>query len=222
MEAEPKSSLFEDLLFSDPGPISTHYLGLTHRIRRLVLARNVAAIHSLLQDTLQLTGKASIGVAKIAEFNFDDFEKRAWVDEWRGTFFRQLWTLREELEFQGYKIQQNLGVVKRIADIVDLKGSISKLSDQSSDLSLNRKPNEPTLDSLQLYKEQEQADILEWDDLEKLRLYAFKIMERTTDSYLQTVQATGAQFANKQSKRFHSTLEQRRSHKLITVIVSDK
>ena len=193
---EPNPSLFEDLLFSDPGPISTHYLGSTHRIRRLVLARNVAAIHSLLQDTLQLTGKASIGVAKIAKFNFDDFEKKAWVDEWRGTFFRQLWTLREELEFQGYKIQQNLRVVKMLAGIDYMEGSRSIRS-----IELNP-------DFVRLYKVQEQADVLEWEDLEKLRLYAFKIMERTTDSYLQTVQATGAQFANKQAKRFRSTLEQ--------------
>ena len=90
MKAEPNSSLFEDLLLSDPGPISTHYLGLTHSIRRLVLARNVATINSLLQDTLQFTAKASTGVTKIAEFNIDVFEKRAWVDEWRAIFFQTI------------------------------------------------------------------------------------------------------------------------------------
>ena len=171
---EPNPSLLDDLLHYN-AYINDYHLSSTYIILRLVLARNVAAIHSLLQDTLQLTGKASIGVAKIAKFNFDDFEKRAWVDEWRGTFFRQLWTLREELEFQGYKIQQNLRVVKRIANIAN---------------------------------EEDQDDEYEWEGLEELRLYAFKIMERTTDSYLQTVQATGAQFANKQAKRFRSILEQ--------------
>ena len=154
----------------------------------------MAAINSLLQDTLQLTGKASIGVAKIAEFNFDDFEKRAWVDEWRGSFFRQLWTLREELEFQGYKIQQNLRVVRRIDESI----AILSFRDISDDSSLESTQS----DLIRLAKEQDQGDQYEWEDLEKLRLYAFKIMERTTDSYLQTVQATGAQFANKQSKRF--------------------
>ena len=207
---EPNPSLLEDLLLRNFEFINDYHLGSTYTIRRLVLARNVGAIQSLLQDTLQLTGKASIGVAKIAKFNFDDFEKKAWVDEWRGTFFRQLWTLREELEFQGYKIQQNLRVVQRIADIVNMKGSRLRLSHQSSDSYLDRRSIKPTPDFSQLYKEQEQAeaDIFEWEDLEKLRLYAFKIMERTTDSYLQTVQATGAQFANKQAKRFRSTLEQ--------------
>lgn len=97
-----------------------------------MLARNVAAIHSLLQDTLELTGKASIGVSKIAAFNFDDFEKRAWVDEWRGSFFRQLWTLRGELEFQGYKLQQNLRVVKKIAGIITMQGRITVLSPRYS------------------------------------------------------------------------------------------
>ena len=174
----------------------------------------MAAIHSLLQDTLQLTGKASIGVAKIAEFNFDDFEKRAWVDEWRGSFFRQLWTLREELEFQGYKLQQNLRVVKKIAGIVTVQNRDAVLSPRYSrhppflDLLQSAFPDLDESDLVQLAKKQDEDDQSEWENLEVLRLYAFKIMERTTDSYLQTVQATGAQFANKQSKRFYYTLEQ--------------
>ena len=168
----------------------------------------MAAINSLLQDTLQLTGKAWIGVAKIAEFNLAVFEKQAWVGEWRGTFFRQLWTFREQLEFQGYKLQQNLRVVKRIADIVNIEGSRSRLSHQTSDVSLNRRSTEPTSDLMRLYKEQEEGDILEWEKLEKLRLYTLRIMERIIDSYLQTVQTTGTQFTNKRAKRFRSTLEQ--------------
>ena len=160
----------------------------------------MAAINSLLQDTLQLTGKASIGAAKIAEFNFDDFEKRAWVDEWRGSFFRQLWTLREELEFQGYKMQQNLRVVRRIHDSIDMLSVRNFLDDSSQE------STQPDL--IRRTGEEDQGDQYEWENLEELRLYAFKIMERTTDSYLQTVQATGAQFANKQSKRFSFTPRQ--------------
>ena len=171
-----------------------------------MLARNVAAIHSLLQDTIELTGKASIGVAKIAAFNFDDFEKRAWVDEWRGSFFKQLWTLREELEFQGYKLQQNLRVVKKIAGIVTMQGRVTVLSPRYSGDGAFQGLSQSDL--IRLAEEQDKYDQSEWESLEELRLYAFKIMERTTDSYLQTVQATGAQFANKQSKRFNNTLEQ--------------
>ena len=170
MESNP--SLFEDLLLRHSEFIYPQYLSITHAVERLVLARNVAAIHSLLQDTLQLTGKASIGVAKIAEFNFDDFEKRAWVDEWRGTFFRRLWTLREELEFQGYKIQQNLRIVKRIAQMASVE--ISRAESRYGVIP----------DLIQLGKEQGGDDEYEWEGLEQLRLYAFKIMERTTDSYL--------------------------------------
>ena len=205
----PNPSLFEELLFTGSESIYNHPLGLTHRIQRLVLARNVAAIHSLLQDTLQLTGKASIGVAKIAEFNFDDFEKRAWVDEWRGSFFRQLWTLREELEFQGYKLQQNFRVIKMIANIVTMQGIDEEFWSRYPDVRVLQDLSEPDLmgghgtprDLIRLVEEQDRDDHSEWESLEELRLYAFKIMERTTDSYLQTVQATGAQFANKQSKR---------------------
>ena len=171
------------------------------------MARNAAATHSLLQETIKLTGDASIGVTKIADFNFDTFEQRAWVDEWRGDFFRQLWTLREDLEFQGYKLQQNLKVVKRIATITTGKGkppTVSNVDTKSLELlpdSQFIEPVDPRCVKLAEEKEQE-MDLVEWDELEELRLYAFKIMERTTDSYLQTVQATGAQFANIQSKRF--------------------
>jgi hypothetical protein len=37
--------------------------------------------------------------------------------------------------------------------------------------------------------------------LQDLGDYTFKVMERTTEAYLQTVQATAAQFANDLSKR---------------------
>lgn len=181
-------------------------LSLTSRVRRLVLARNVTAINSLLQETIQLTGKASIGVTKIADFNFDTFEQRAWVDEWRGDFFTQLWTLREDLEFQGYKLQQNLEVVRRVVGILlnDGEAKSPPVKDKNAPfvsgiMSEMSSPREFT-------NEQEQNDLWEWEELEKLRLYALKIMERTTDSYLQTVQATGAQFANIQAKRFYLAL----------------
>lgn len=219
-------SLFEELSFN-VGYSNTYPTSLAHRIHRLVLARNVAAISSLLQETIQLTGDASIGVTKIADFDFDTFEQRAWVDEWRGDFFRQLWVLREDLEFQGYRLQQNLRVVNGLKVVVPGKGSA--LSDRTDTRSTIW--DEPTLrdessvndesDRLAevLKEEQIRGDLSEWEDLEKLRLYAFRIMERTTDSYLQTVQATGAQFANMQSKRFHFHLDQPLYHKLICVIV---
>jgi len=205
---EPYLSLFDEILL-DVGYKSTFSLSPTHTIRRLVLARNVAAINSLLQETIQLTGDASIGVTKIADFNFDTFEQRAWVDEWRGDFFRQLWVLREDLEFQGYKLQQNLRVVNRIAATIREESREPKSSGVGSNLS-----------SFQQLEEQEKDDKWEWEDFERQRLYAFRIMERTTDSYLQTVQATGAQFANLQSRRFEFYVDQLPYHKLTDVIVS--
>ena len=193
----PHRSLFEELSQFTSMPSEYAYDYATqfgvYEIRRLVLSRNVAAINSLLQETIQLTGEASIGVGKIADFNFDTFEQRAWVDEWRGDYFTRLWLLREDLEFQGHKLQQNLRVINKTA----------------SSMPFDR--------ALEL---QEKEDLSEWNDLEDLRLYAFKIIERTTDSYLQTVQATGAQFANMQSKRFDFLLDNILYNKLIGVIVS--
>lgn len=176
-------------------------------------------MNALLQETVQLTANASIGVTNIADFNFATFEERAWVDEWRGAFFRQLWTLREELEFQGYKLQQNLGVVRRVARILQNDGEA-----KSPPVKDNDAPSVPgvisDMSSHSAYtNDQEQNDLWEWEELEKLRLYAFKIMERTTDSYLQTVQATGAQFANIQTKRFHLALNRFLWKKLTQIIV---
>lgn len=202
----PVSSLFDEF-YIIAGPDSeigrAFLLNLTRSVRRLVLARNVTAINSLLQETIQLTGKACIGVTNIADFNFDTFEQRAWVDEWRGTFFTQLWTLREDLEFQGYKLQQNLGVVRRVASIV-LNDDEAKPVQQNDALSVSGIMSDMS-HSREFTKEQESDDLWEWEQLEQLRLYASDIMKRTIDSYLQTVQATGAQFANIQAKRSYLT-----------------
>lgn len=47
-------------------------------------------------------------------------------------------------------------------------------------------------------------DLMEWDSLLEEKRYAMELMGRTIDSYVQTVQATGAQFANLQAKRHES------------------
>jgi hypothetical protein len=238
LHSEP---FFDDLLLPDLGYVTDQPSSLTYRCRRLVLARSAAAINTALQETLKLTGYASIGVNNIAEFNFDNFEQRAWVDEWRGNFFRQLWALREDLEYQGYKLQQNIKIVDWVArinnqedsgekklwdpqniyaDIETRYGEKSKRwkgflqleqneeedNDLAVDAELQPKKGEE-FKSLLLKKvlQQEQQDLAEWRHLQDLRDYTFAIMTRTTDSYLQTVQATGAQFANLQAKRFCST-----------------
>jgi hypothetical protein len=234
-----RKPFFDDLLLPDLGYVTEQPSSLTYRCRRLVLARSAAAINTALQETLKLTGYASIGVNNIAEFNFDNFEQRAWVDEWRGNFFRQLWALREDLEYQGYKLQQNIKIVdwlartnnqkdseeKQLWDPHNIHAALDKRHDEKSkrwkrflqleqdddgdladDADLSQKGDEE-FERLILTRvlQQEQQDLAEWRHLQDLRNYAFAIMTRTTDSYLQTVQATGAQFANLQAKRFCST-----------------
>jgi hypothetical protein len=54
-----------------------------------------------------------------------------------------------------------------------------------------------TVDKTQ--RAQLQRDLDQWDDLEATRDYTFRLLGRTTDSYLQAVQATGAAFANVQA-----------------------
>ncbi|KAF2736759.1 hypothetical protein EJ04DRAFT_150620 [Polyplosphaeria fusca] len=124
-----------------------------------------------MMETLNLTKQAASGVQDISQFNFDKFDDRSWSDEWRGKFFTDLWELREDLELMGLKFRQNKKVIARVAKLAKNKES-----------------------------GQQSQDLLEWENVLDTKDYAFQIMARTTDSYLQTVSATGAQFANLQSR----------------------
>lgn len=165
-------SFFDELLLPDYGNATNLPSSSTYRCRRLILAKAAAVANSAMTETLNLTKLASSGVEDIAEFNFDKFDEKFWRDEWRGEFFTDLWELREDLELMGCKFRQNRKVIERIMKLNGIEGS-----------------------------NQQAQDLEEWDNVMDTKDYAFKIMERTTDSYLQTVQATGAQFANLQARR---------------------
>lgn len=142
---------------------------------RLVLAKEAAATLVARSETISLTLAAAEGLKDISNFNFDKFDEKAWRDEWRGEFFTDLWELREDLEVLGQEIRHNSLVVKRTA----------QLAQQTADYPLTQ-------------------DTLEWENLLEEKRYAMELMGRTIDSYVQTVQATGAQFANLQAKRYES------------------
>ena len=180
------SSMFDDLLQRNGYTyLSKRPVSATYWCQRLVLARVAAVVNSALVETIALTAKASRGVKNIADFNFENFEQRAWSDQWRGEFFTYLWEIREDLELMGYRLYQNLKVLKRLATSDDY-GSVDKKHGKPKELRARQRVED---------------DLAEWENLQDLEVYMFKIMERTTESYLQTVQATGAQFANIQARR---------------------
>lgn len=165
-------SFFDELVLLDYGHPSSLPSSATYACRRLVLAKAAATVHSAIDETLDLTRNASSGVQDIADFNFDKFDETSWRDSWRGEFFTDLWELRENLEIMGRTFERNRKVIERIY-------KLSKGDDS----------------------DQQAHDLLEWDTLLEMKDYAFSMMQRTTDSYVQTVQATGAQFANLQARR---------------------
>lgn len=48
-------------------------------------------------------------------------------------------------------------------------------------------------------QEQMELYMQEWVELQKMNEYAFRLMERTTNTYVQTVSATATKFANEQA-----------------------
>ncbi|KAL5380068.1 hypothetical protein DPSP01_008104 [Paraphaeosphaeria sporulosa] len=127
-----------------------------------VEARNASTVQSLFVETWRLTGVASTGVQKLADFDFSNLEHKAWSDEWKGKLFTQLWELREELEILQYKMQVN-------------RQTLSQLYEGDNKL-------------------------LGWDKLLRTNNYAIQLMNRTTDTYVQAIGSTAAQFANEQTK----------------------
>ncbi|KAH8754648.1 hypothetical protein F5883DRAFT_573362 [Diaporthe sp. PMI_573] len=169
------TSLFDELKGLDYWALDGQPLDAGYHSRRLVLAKTAIAVDSLVADTFNLTLKASLGLKTIANFNFDKIEEKSWTEQWRGDIFTDLWELGEDLELLGDRMELNTKTIT----------SLLEVSDKSP---------------ITLEKTQEWDDISEWRDLERRRQYALQTMARTTESYVQSVAATGASFANLQAK----------------------
>lgn len=197
--------------------------GWAYRCCSIVLARNASTVQSSYAETWRLTYKASAGVKNLVDFDYDKVENKAWSDDWKGEFFSQLWELREELELMQYKLQRNKQVLSGLVasstnvnktknvfintgggniilrDYVDYR---SEESGNATDL--------PTIDKDKGKEQGATADIdiestlerelEEWDRITKLNSYSIQLMDRTTETYVQAIGATQAQFANEQTK----------------------
>ncbi|KAF9770843.1 hypothetical protein IL306_011554 [Fusarium sp. DS 682] len=176
--ADTTASFFDELvrlILVPPREMTDTPSSATANCYRLVLAKEAAATLLARSETISLTLAAAEGLKEVSEFNFDKFDERAWRDDWRGEFFTDLWELREDLELLGQELRHNSFIVKRTAQLA------------------NPKIDYPVT-----------QDMFEWENLLEEKRYAMELMGRTIDSYVQTVQATGAQFANLQAKRYES------------------
>lgn len=143
----------------------------------VVLARNAYSVQSLFSATWDLVVRASTGVKNMADFDFAKLERQAWSDKWKGDFFTQLWELREELESLQYRLNMNHQVLNQLreSDFQNLIGHIELANHAQNELE-------------------------EWSRLINMNAYAIQLMNRTTETYVQAIGATSAQFSNEQAK----------------------
>jgi hypothetical protein len=192
--------MFDDLMVVDHGYISRLPSTAAHGSRRLVLARVANTFQDAYSEAYQLVLKSSAGV-KVSEemstLNISDLERRAWNSEWEGRRFTKLWEARENLELQRYKLRRNMQTMERLTLKVE----------EVQDLFEPRLKHEYAEDGrhrreigMVCYK-QEQNDLQEWLSLEQTAEYINQVIVRTTDSYLQTVQARQSQASNFQAIR---------------------
>jgi hypothetical protein len=108
------ASLFDELKDMNYTALGAHPINATYHCRRLVLAKTAIAVDAAVSETLSLTFRAMTNLQTITKFDFEKFDKNAWNDEWRGEFFTQLWELREEVELLGYRMNNNMRVLKKV------------------------------------------------------------------------------------------------------------
>lgn len=162
---------------------------------RIVLAKNASTVQSTFVETWKLVAKASTGVKKLADFDFDKLERKAWSDDWKGEFFTQLWELMEELELMQYRLQMNISVLRRVADCA---AQVTLMGEQDLGRRGKCKEDGPSEDMRGTFIMQQ--DLEEWDKLMGMNSYAIQLMDRTTETYVQAIGATATQFANEQTK----------------------
>ena len=225
LEAKNKS-MFEELveIVRRRRTKRNYALDWTVECRRIVLAKSAAAMQSALIETWGLTAKASIGVKRVANFDFKKLSDGAWSDDWKGDFFTELWELKEDLDLMRYRLEMNKRTIERLTRIqkprdekprdekpwdekppwYEKSRNVRLMEEKLKDKMLEyetlkyemlkyEKPDTSLIDALQ-------NDLEEWEGLMQMNDYAFKIMQRTTDTYVNAVSATGARFANFQAQ----------------------
>lgn len=168
------------------------------------MAKSAATVRKVFTDTvnLQTLSATNLDWDDIASLNFDDFDNNAWDLEWQGRRFTLLWKQREGLELLRYNLQRNIQTMQKLTlpelDPIPWPKTVQNLRDE--------KKAGPTQDNLEADKfslsvrYQDRIDLREWNDLARTAEYLDQMVQRTTDSYLQTVAACNAQASSVQAK----------------------
>ena len=168
--------MLDDILAPNRGNQANSSLGATQLCRRLVLGRAVAIINQMTSETLTIQYTSAAGIQDLAEFNFDTFVRDAWTTDWNKSIFTRLWVHLENIQRARFALQQNIRLIRRLVP-------------RDYDTIREKVPYE------------EYNDLAEWEDLEARLESLAEAMKRSRSNYLQTVQASEAQFANLQARR---------------------
>ncbi|OTB00349.1 hypothetical protein M426DRAFT_238257 [Hypoxylon sp. CI-4A] len=174
---EEPLSIFDELAGYEQYDIRvTHPLAATYYARRAVLARTARLVDDTLTETIALASRVASDAQSIRHFSLEAIDMNSWSGKWKGEFFTDMWQLREDLQRMQYRFDQNLKVIERI----------ELLEHKREDKKENDVPNNA-------------HDMWEWENLQEMQKYAFEILDGTTKTYIEAIQATSAQFSNDQA-----------------------
>ena len=196
--------MFDDLLSSHQGYVSKEPISATYQCLRIVLAKAVSAVDSSVGEAVRITRNAAFETMKFREFDFDNFEKEAWAEKWKKDHFTALWSIREDLELMSYRLESNRRIIKKLKGLdksADSNYLHYTLLSLNSDRGIMMEKGEKNNISLTELRRQAEYDWQEWENLKDVEEYTFKLIARTTETYIQAVEATSAQFANIQALR---------------------
>ncbi|KAK1753901.1 hypothetical protein QBC47DRAFT_385170 [Echria macrotheca] len=182
--------MFDDIVhLGEVNYIPRNVWDATRTCRRLVLAHTAARVQKIFSDAydLKMISALNLDLEDIASFNFKNFDERAWNLKWEGRRFTRLWERREDLELIRFKLRFN---IKMIESVTPSDKEVSEPGKSGKGVE-NR-----TLIREQL---QDQRDLDGWKELDRNAEYIEQMIQRATDSYLQTVAACEAFYSSIQA-----------------------
>jgi type II secretory pathway component PulJ len=198
--ASPVVAMYDRLCSPHQGYFTENPVSATYYCRRLVLASTASEIYSSLDATYRLTLTASSNAKTLADLDFENFPAEAWSTEFKGPFFTDLGELREDLELVGFRLKQNMITVRILSRLDterrDYRYYTLKDSGYRGEIDDHLSWWDENVTAVTV---QVDHDLDQWDSLKDMENYTYDLMKRTTDSYVQTVQATSARLANKQA-----------------------
>jgi len=143
------------------------------------------------------------------DFNYNEFDARAWNLLWERRQFSRLWKFRQGLELLRCRFQLNKRTIEDVAGLSRPDGDDYNVGWTSmtakSNLHDNGSEKQAEVERKRkaaLAFRQDQNDLREWREMAQTFDMLQGMIQRTTDSYLQTVSAAEAYSSNAQASLY--------------------